>query len=63
MTKAKRVSDAIANFIADPRTSQQYIGDLAVGFEMRRDMPTGFRGGYWFSEEAVETILTALSHG
>lgn len=49
----------IEEFIASPQTERQYDGSIAVGFEMRRDLPKPFAGGIWFSAVAVQEILRA----
>lgn len=61
LDKHNGVAAAIEHFIATPQISQHYLGDLAIGFEMRRDLPRQYAGGFWFSAKAVEMILAALS--
>jgi hypothetical protein len=51
---------AIENFIAEPQTERSYIGSIAVGFELRRDLPKPFAGGVWLSAVAITELLRAL---
>lgn len=48
----------IEAFIAEPQCERSYQGDFAIGFEMRRDTPSHFGPGIWFSDAAVRQILT-----
>lgn len=61
-SSVRELVEEIENFIASPQVLQQYVGLIAVGFELRRDLPKEFSDGIWFSAAAVTQILAALSH-
>lgn len=55
------IASAIESFVANPQVSQQYLGSIEPGFEIRRDLPHDYKSGFWFSSVAVEAILRTLS--